>query len=247
MTSKPARANPHVESAYGIVLNDIAGLIAAARSAAARSVNCIMTATYWLIGRRIVEFEQGGETRAQYGEELLKRLSTDLSARFGRGFGVDNLQRFRAFYLAYPAVGKYATPSRISADGDVSEKHAALSRKSGIPSPSRADDILRTLSAESSVPAHTPSGSAIQTVSGALAVSDIARHFPLPWSAYVRCAYKDEAVARYALARLPNKVLAAEYRTALPDEKELAAEIERTRAALERRRISPQRHRDGTE
>jgi hypothetical protein len=163
-----------------MILGDIAGLIAAARNAAARSVNCIMTGTYWLIGRRIVEFEQCGETRAQYGEELLKRLSTDLSARFGRGFGVDNLQRFRAFYLAYPAVGKYATLSRISADGDVSEKHATLSRKSGIPSPSRADAILRTLSAESSGPAHTPSSSAIQTVSGALAVSDIARHFSLP-------------------------------------------------------------------
>jgi predicted nuclease of restriction endonuclease-like (RecB) superfamily len=60
----------------------------------------------------------------------------------------------------------------------------------------------------------------------------------------ILCAQKDEAVARYALNRLPNKVLAAEYRTALPDEKELAAEIERTRAVLERRRISPQRHRE---
>jgi len=106
-------------------------LIAAARNAAARSVNCIMTATYWLIGRRIVEFEQGGETRAQYGEELLKRLSTDLTSRFGRGFGVDNLQRFRAFYLAYPAVGKYATPSRMSADDGSPRKYATLSSKSG--------------------------------------------------------------------------------------------------------------------
>jgi len=49
----------------------------------------------------------------------------------------------------------------------------------------------------------------------------------------ILCAQKDEAVARYALDRLPNKVLAAEYRTVLPDEKDLAAEIERTRAALE--------------
>jgi hypothetical protein len=54
-------------------------------------------------------------------------------------------------------------------------------------------------------------------------------------------------VARYSLDRLPNQVLAAEYRTALPDEKELAAEIERTRAVLERRRISPQRHREHRE
>jgi hypothetical protein len=52
----------------------------------------------------------------------------------------------------------------------------------------------------------------------------------------ILCARKDEAVARYALEGLPNKVLASEYRTVLPDEKELAAEIKRTQAMLERRR-----------
>jgi len=52
----------------------------------------------------------------------------------------------------------------------------------------------------------------------------------------ILCAQKDEAVARYALERLPNKVMASEYRMALPDEKELAAEIERTRALLEDRK-----------
>lgn len=52
----------------------------------------------------------------------------------------------------------------------------------------------------------------------------------------ILCAQKDEAVARYSLEGLPNKVMASEYRTTLPGEKELAAEIERTRAALERRR-----------
>jgi hypothetical protein len=71
-----------------------------------------MTAAYWLIGRRIVESEQKGEKRAAYGEELLKRLPVDLSQRFGRGFGVDNLQRFRTFYLVYPLERIYATLSR---------------------------------------------------------------------------------------------------------------------------------------
>jgi hypothetical protein len=52
----------------------------------------------------------------------------------------------------------------------------------------------------------------------------------------ILCARKDEAVARYALEGLPNKVLASEYRTVLPDEKELAAEIERTQAMLEERK-----------
>lgn len=52
----------------------------------------------------------------------------------------------------------------------------------------------------------------------------------------ILCARKDEAVARYALEGLPNKVVAAEYRTVLPDEKELAAEIERTQARLQDRK-----------
>jgi hypothetical protein len=47
-------------------------------------------------------FEQGGAGRASYGQALLKRLSADLSAQFGRGFGTDNLEQMRLFYLAYP-------------------------------------------------------------------------------------------------------------------------------------------------
>jgi DUF1016 N-terminal domain len=56
-----------------------------------------MTATYWEIGRRIVAFEQGGETRAEYGEELIRRLAAELAPRFGRGFRWRNLTQMRAF------------------------------------------------------------------------------------------------------------------------------------------------------
>ena len=65
-------------------------------------MNCIMTAAYWLIRRRIVVSEQGGKERVKYGEELLARLSIDLSARFGRGYSRRNLQDMRLFYVAYP-------------------------------------------------------------------------------------------------------------------------------------------------
>jgi predicted nuclease of restriction endonuclease-like (RecB) superfamily len=61
-----------------------------------------MTASYWEIGRRIVEAEQQGKRRAGYGEQLMERLSTDLTAQFGRGFGVNNLENMRRFFLAYP-------------------------------------------------------------------------------------------------------------------------------------------------
>ncbi len=101
MTDRNTPALPD-QADYAAVHADIIALLDAARSAAARSVNALMTASYWEIGRRIVEFEQEGKDRAEYGQALLKRLSADLSARFGRGFGVDSLESMRLFYKTYP-------------------------------------------------------------------------------------------------------------------------------------------------
>ncbi len=77
-------------------------LLEESRRLAARSVNAIMTATYWDLGRHIVEKEQGGEERAEYGAKLLQRLSQDLTTRFGKGFSYRNLRQMRQFYLVYP-------------------------------------------------------------------------------------------------------------------------------------------------
>jgi predicted nuclease of restriction endonuclease-like (RecB) superfamily len=89
---------------YDSVLADAVRLVEAARHATSRSVNAVMTATYWSLGRRIVEQEQHGVARAGYGEELMDRLARDLTARFGRGFGRRNLFQMRAFYLAFREV-----------------------------------------------------------------------------------------------------------------------------------------------
>jgi uncharacterized protein DUF1016 len=69
----------------------------------ARTVNAVMTATYWAIGRRIVEAEQRGRRRADYGERLIERLATDLLRRFGRGFSSQSLQQMRALRLVRPS------------------------------------------------------------------------------------------------------------------------------------------------
>lgn len=106
---------------YSGIHGDIVALLEAARRAAARSVNALMTASYWEIGRRIVEFEQGGQERADYGQALLKRLSIDLSARFGRGFGVVNLQQMRNFYRCWPPERIYQTASDKSPTVEPSE------------------------------------------------------------------------------------------------------------------------------
>ena len=101
--SAPIPAKEGAEVApYEAVFGDVSKIIDAARESAARSVNAAMTAAYWLIGRRIVEFEQSGEERAEYGAALMERLAEDLTRQFGRGFSRQNLQHMRLFYLAYP-------------------------------------------------------------------------------------------------------------------------------------------------
>jgi len=81
---------------------DIKGILQAARSKAHSAVNTAMVEAYWLIGQRIVEEEQQGEARAQYGKRLLENLSSSLSHEFGKGFSYANLRNFRQFYLTYP-------------------------------------------------------------------------------------------------------------------------------------------------
>jgi predicted nuclease of restriction endonuclease-like (RecB) superfamily len=107
-------ANRFSVADYEGLLTDVVHVIDEARRAAARTVNAAMTATYWLIGRRIVEEEQRGTARADYGDRLVKRLAHDLSRHFGRGFSKRNLWQMRAFYLAWPLLRKASAKSPSS-------------------------------------------------------------------------------------------------------------------------------------
>jgi hypothetical protein len=75
----------------------IAGILESARSQVARTVNTAMVHAYWRIGREIVLVEQGGATRAGYGDQLMEHLAKRLTAEYGRGFGVATLRRTRSF------------------------------------------------------------------------------------------------------------------------------------------------------
>jgi hypothetical protein len=241
--AKQKTAAPVAAADYSGLVGGISELLEAARRASARTVNALMTATYWEVGRRIVEFEQGGEKRAEYGKALLKRLADDLTQRFGRGFSSDNLENMRLFYGACSAK-------------QISE---TLSRKSASASDNAAGSNSETMSRESPMPV---------ACLLSFGLADIARAFPLPWSHYVllvRRSRSPEAFAfyhtealrggwsvrqlqrqmdsqfykpfiRYATDALPSKMLVREYLTALPDEKTLAAELENTRKQLEARK-----------
>ena len=208
---------------YAAVHADIVALLEAARRAAARSVNAVMTATYWAIGRRIVEGEQGGQARAAYGEALIKRLGVDLSRQFGRGFGWRNLAQMRAFYLAWPA--------------------DQILQRSSAKSP--ALEILQGPSAKSPAEAIRP------MVSGeSLDLSALAQAFPLPWSAYVRLLsvknpqarafYEAEALrGGWTIAQLNRQIGSQFYeRTALSTNK--AAMLEKGEVAEPGDAITPE-------
>ena len=79
----------------------VVSILEQARSHAARSVNHTMVLAYWQVRREIVQEQQQGKTRADYGKRIIESLSEKLTTRYGRGFSTTNLKYFRSFYLAY--------------------------------------------------------------------------------------------------------------------------------------------------
>lgn len=155
---------------YGELVAGISSLLEQARRTSVRAVNSILTATYWDVGRKIVEFEQGGKERAEYGGQLLVRLSQDLTQEHGRGFSRGNLQQMRLFYLGWEICqtlsGKLLARSKCREIG-------AGSTGVKCQTPSGKSPILQPVSAE--------------LLSGA---------FPLSWSHYVRLISVDNPRAR---------------------------------------------------
>lgn len=180
MTKPITKASRQTDrSGYIGLVSGIGELLAAARHATARVTNTFMTAMYWEVGRRIVDFEQGGKKRAEYGEALLKRLAADLTTRHGRGFSRQNLQRFREFYLAH-------TPEWI---------RSTLSGSSSGPVLAGLKHNLMT-ALQAVAPAFknkcsTASGKSHFTSAGLSSV------FPLPWSTYVRLLSVKSEAARH--------------------------------------------------
>lgn len=106
--------------------------IIAARSAAARNINTLQVLTNFEIGRLIVEHEQQGTTRAEYGKETLLALSHRLTKEFGRGFSRSNLEYMRKFFLTY--LERLPEKSQTASGKlPVTEKSQIVSGKSGMP------------------------------------------------------------------------------------------------------------------
>ena len=96
------------------IYEEIRGLLKSARENIVSTINSTMAKTYFLIGKRIVEEEQNGEKRAEYGEELVKNLSLKLTKEFGKGFSKRNLWQMKQFYLAYSKVQTVSAQFKLS-------------------------------------------------------------------------------------------------------------------------------------
>lgn len=139
-------------------------ILESARSSVARTVNTTQVVANWLIGREIVEEEQKGKRRAEYAEQLLLDLSARLTAEYGRGYSVDNLEFFRRFFLEYNSLlgsEKSDALRRISTTTDISD---AVRRKS-----------MESITVLSSQKQHAPRGESWQP--GQL-------HLNLSWTHY---------------------------------------------------------------
>ena len=196
---KPKTGKPiqHKPADYNHVLSGVVELLDAARRASARVVNSLMTATYWEVGRRIVEHEQAGEKRAEYGEELVRRFALDLTERFGRGFGFSQVKMMRQFYQTFPDAHA-AKPLILQSTVEKSGISQSLIGQSGNPESSLApigQSVIGQFSERSSV----KHSRALERL------GQVARAFPLPWTHYVRLlrvrnAHAREFYAREALA-----------------------------------------------
>ena len=92
-------------------INEIKTILKNARQKAYTAVNSAMVEAYWEIGRRIVEEEQNGKERAEYGKEILQNLSKELTEEFGKGYSYRTLREIRQFYLMFSDFEKWRTVS----------------------------------------------------------------------------------------------------------------------------------------
>jgi DUF1016 N-terminal domain len=100
------------ESTYNELINTIGHTLDFGRQQTYHAINNLLVHTYWTIGQHIVEFEQNGKIKADYGTYLLNKLAKDLTQAHGKGFSRSNLIYIRKFYLCYP-IGQ-AVPDQLS-------------------------------------------------------------------------------------------------------------------------------------
>ncbi len=268
----------------------------AARTTVRRAVNETMVQAYWQIGRLIVEDEQGGEKRAEYGKAVLPKLAACLSAEFGKGFSAQSLWSYRRFYLEFPILSTAwrelhwshfrmlmrvkSLPARAwyadetaaqgwsvrALDRQIStlyyERLLGSQKQDGV-----REEAARKLAAEAPPDPHdfirdpyvleflgVQPGAFLYEQEVEQALIDRLQQFLMelgkgfafvarqkrlqvegdnPTIGLILCSERNSAVAKYSALADKPQLFASRYKTLLPSEEELRAELERDRALLE--------------
>ena len=201
---------------------DIARILQTGRSQAYQAVNTAMVQTYWQLGQRIVEQEQQGEARAEYGKALITNLSRYLGATFGKGFSVANLKNFRQFYLTYPDFDELAT----HCVANLSWSHVRLIMRLENPA-ERSYYLLKcfvVIDLKTEKLTHQDIGQMDMYVR---MFDDLKRgEDDNPTLGIILCADKDETLVHYSVLSESKQLFASKYQIMLPTEEELAAMLE---------------------
>ena len=152
MTEKNQEIAEMSASANEPIFDRVVSILEQARSQVVCVVNSSMVWAYWLIGREIVEELQGGEERAEYGKKILENLSKQLTARYGRGFSLPNLKRFRQFYQTFSNRG-ISSPAGSQFESETAPRRGASSKN-----PHPVGDELRTIQKSDSLGAEFQQG-----------------------------------------------------------------------------------------
>jgi predicted nuclease of restriction endonuclease-like (RecB) superfamily len=164
------KVKPVVKKKYNLLISDISSLLESARRTSVRAINAILTATYWEIGRRIVEYEYQGMERVEYyGDRLIDKLAEDLTKQFGRGFSRSNVFMMKSFFLSYKDIIQTVSGQSLM-----------------------NENIVQTPSGKSRIPKIS------QTPSAQSFLVELSNRFALPWSHYVRLlSVKDERARKF--------------------------------------------------
>jgi predicted nuclease of restriction endonuclease-like (RecB) superfamily len=179
---------------YGGLVATIGVLIEQARRSVTRAANGVVTATYWAVGRQVVEYEQGGKARAVYGEALIERLAHDLTERYGRGFSPRNLRQMRAFYLVWHVASE---PSgRLIARATLESDKGSEIRQTPSAEFSIVKPDARTVQSRDPRKRQTPSARSLDVPRIVADLGALVGAFPLSWSHYVRLLSVDDGEKR---------------------------------------------------
>lgn len=213
---------------YHHLLDRIGEILHQARAHVVREINKTQVLAYYEIGREIVEFEQKGKARAGYGEELIRRLSKDMTEKFGKGFSEINLRNMRRFYLEFPKQIQQTLSVKSPIRKTLSAKFEPVLSWSHYCELLKEDTPLARSFYEK------------EAAQSNWSVRELKRQMNFYLNYFkdkeksegendpiglILCAKKNDIFAKYVLGNLSNKVFAARYKLALPSEKELRARL----------------------